>query len=216
MFLGHFAVALAAKKAAPRLSLGTAILAAQWLDLLWPVLLLTGTEKAALAGSDAPVPLAFTFYPYSHSLLFVTFWAAIAFMLCRFITGDKRMAFVSAVLVLSHWVLDLVVHIPDLPLTPFSEVQYGMGLWRNQNLSLLLELFLFAAGLWLYMQNRQQPGKWKNTATWVLIGFLVVIQLANVFGPPPPDIRSVAVAGLSMWLFVIWGYWVDRVNIDNK
>ncbi|TWI85448.1 LexA-binding, inner membrane-associated putative hydrolase [Lacibacter cauensis] len=209
MFLGHFAVAFAAKKADKTLSLGSTMLAAQWLDLLWPVLLLTGTETAAIAPAGSNIPLEFTSYPFSHSLLTVAGWALLFAVVFYGITKQLRSAFVIAFLVLSHWFLDWLVHIPDLPLTPFSNEKLGLGLWNYKTAELLLELLMYAIAVALFFKSRVNPGKRKSIITWSLIIFLLVIHIMNVFGPPPPAITPVAVVGLLQWIFVAWGYWAD-------
>ncbi|HEY1019795.1 MAG TPA: hypothetical protein VGE25_12395 [Sediminibacterium sp.] len=211
MFLGHFAVAFAAKKAAPKVSLGTTIFAAQWLDLLWPALLLTGTETVALAAPGSPVPLSFTHYPLSHSLLAVLGWSMLFGGLYFLFSRNRRGAFVVGLLVLSHWVLDWLVHIPDLPIAAFTDYKAGLGLWNYQIPELVLELGLFAAGVYLFLQNRQHPvSRGRNIITGALVVFLLIIHIMNVFGPPPPDVKPIAYVGLSQWLLVGWGYWADK------
>ena len=132
MFLGHYAVALAAKRAAPRTSLGTLIFAAQWLDELWPILLLAGVERVRIVpGLMAANPLDFVSYPISHSLLMAIVWGAVIggiyFAVRRYVSG----AWIVALAVVSHWVLDLVVHRPDLPVWPGSATRVGLGLWNS-------------------------------------------------------------------------------------
>jgi hypothetical protein len=76
MFIGHYAVAFAGKKAALKVSLGTLILAAQFLDLLWPLLLFLNLEHVRVApGDTAFTPLNFYDYPFSHSRLTALLWA---------------------------------------------------------------------------------------------------------------------------------------------
>src|SRR3982751_4026777 len=121
MFLGHFGLAMAAKQVAPRPALGTTILAAQWADLIWPPLVLLGVEEVRIApGITAATPLDFVWYPYSHSLAFVLLWAALVGGCYYGLRRDKRGAWCLAALVVSHWVLDVVSHRPDMPLWPGS------------------------------------------------------------------------------------------------
>jgi membrane-bound metal-dependent hydrolase YbcI (DUF457 family) len=209
MFLGHFAVAFAAKKTDRTVSLGTTILAAQWLDLLWPVLLLTGTEQAALAPPNAAVPLEFTSYPVSHSLLAVVAWAILFAIVFYSITKNTKGSWLVGLLVISHWLLDFLVHIPDLPITPFSDYKTGLGLWNYKMAELVLELLMFAAGVYLFFQNRTYISKKKDMISWSMVIFLVIVHIMNTFGSAPPSIKAVAVVGLSQWLLVGWGYWAD-------
>lgn len=210
MFIGHFAAAFAAKKIDNRPSLGINFMAAQWLDLLWPVLLLTGTEKVEInIDPNAPVPLRFAEYPVSHSLLTVLGWSVL-FGLCYFIFKKNwRGALTVAALVLSHWFLDLLVHVPDLPITPFTGIKVGLGLWNFKYLELLIEILLFALGIYLYFQSTKANNKKGNMGLWALVIFLLLIQLMNAFGPPPPAVQPVAIMGISQWLFVIWAWWID-------
>ena len=121
MFLGHFGLAFAAKRLAPRTGLGTLGAASQWVDLVWPVLVLAGVEQVRIApGDTAYTPLAFIHYPWTHSLLMSVAWAVAAGLLYRAATGERRGALVVGLLVASHWFLDWTTHRPDLPLTPWS------------------------------------------------------------------------------------------------
>jgi membrane-bound metal-dependent hydrolase YbcI (DUF457 family) len=209
MFLGHFAVAFAAKKADRTVSLGTTILTAQWLDLLWPLLLLTGTETATIAVPGAVVPLEFTSYPVSHSLLAVIAWAILFAILFYTITKNTKGSWLVGILVISHWILDWLVHLPDLPITPFSDFKTGMGLWNCKIAELMLELLMYAVGVYLYFQNRVFISKKRDIIAWSLVVFLLVVHVANTYGSAPPSITAVAVIGLSQWLLVAWGYWAD-------
>ena len=128
MFIGHFAVAFAAKRIAPRVSLGSAFFAAQLLDLLWPTLLLLGVERVQLAPAGAPVPLLFEHYPVSHSLVAAIGWGVLVAALHFTWRRGARGALVLAALVVSHWLLDLLVHLPDLPLSPGGAARLGLGL----------------------------------------------------------------------------------------
>lgn len=211
MFIGHFAAAFAAKKADRKLSLGATFVAAQWLDLLWPVLLLTGIEHAEITtDAAAPLPLQFTDYPVSHSLLAVAGWSLLMGFLCYLLVRRRKAAILIAALVLSHWVLDWLVHVPDLPLSPFTDAKEGLGLWNNRLLSLALELVLFATGVYLYTTSTRAVNKKGSIGLWSLIIFLLVIHIMNTFGPPPPSVTAVAVTGLSQWILVLWAWWADK------
>lgn len=210
MFIGHFGVAFAAKQVAPRVSLGTAFLAAQWLDLLWPSLLLLGMESVRIApGATAVTPLMFDHYPISHSLLAVIGWGlalGAAYALSR---RSIHGAVVVAVLVVSHWMLDAIVHVPDLPLAPGADTMIGLGLWQSHAATLAVEVPLFALGVWLYVKATQAKDRIGRYGLIGLVGFLLLIYFANLVGPPPPDATAIAWVGQAQWLLVAWGYWVD-------
>jgi membrane-bound metal-dependent hydrolase YbcI (DUF457 family) len=211
MFIGHFGVAFAAKRAAPAVSLGWLMLAAQFIDLLWPSLLMLGIERVRIApGATAVTPLAFEHYPWSHSLAMVALWAAVGGGLWLWLRKDRRGALLLALLVLSHWLLDAIVHAPDLPLVPGGSTRIGLNLWSSVAASQTLELALFALGVGLYARSTRAldaTGRW---ALRTLVGFLLLIQFANVAGPPPPDVPALAWVGQLQWLLVLWGGWIDR------
>lgn len=208
MFIGHFALGFAAKRAAPRTSLGTLFLAAQFVDLVWPTLLLLGIERVAIDPALSGAPLVFVHYPISHSLLGAISWAALVGAAYFAVSRERRGAWVVALLVVSHWLLDLVVHRPDLPLLFVGGPMLGLGLWNLPVLELVLEIVLFAACFAVYL--RTPAGQAAGFKPWVLAAVLLVIQLANAFGPPPPSMEAIAWVGQAQWLLVAAGYWADR------
>jgi hypothetical protein len=209
MFAGHFAVAYAAKRLAPRSSLGTLFFAAQFVDLLWPLLVLAGVERLSLAPQGAIFPLIFDYYPWSHSLLLTLFWSFVVGGVYWRLKRDSGVALVIGALVLSHWFLDLVVHLPDLQLWPGSTAVLGLGLWSNPLIALALELALFAIGVTLYLSATRPERRAGSWGTWFLIAFLALIQIGNTFGPPPPSPLAAAWTAMALWLLVLLGWWTD-------
>ncbi len=211
MFIGHYAAALAAKSVAPRPSLGTYFIAAQFIDLLWPILLLLGIERASIVpGITTMTPLDFEHYPYSHSLIAVLIWAGLfgSASFRRF--KEKKSAWVLGLCVLSHWFLDLVVHRPDLPLLTSDGPRFGLSLWNSVAGTVVLEASLFIFGLWLYLRATRPKDRGGKLGLFALALTLMLIWAANFAGPPPPSIEAVAVTGNLQWLFVIWAYWADH------
>lgn len=212
MFLGHYGVALAAKRVAPELSLGTMFLAAQWLDLLWPVLVLLGIERVHVdPNATRMTPLDFAYYPWSHSLLLVCVWAVALASIAYWRKHALRTAVTVGLLVTSHWALDALVHRADLPLW-LGGPKIGFGLWNMPPIAIGLELGTFAVGLWLFLKasDRQITRRW---SVWTLIAFLLGIYAVNVLAPtPPPETPGIAIAApaLAMWLLVAWAYLADR------
>ena len=210
MLLGHYGVALAAKRAAPRTSLGTLVLAAQWLDELWPILLLLGVERVRVVpGLMAASPFDFTSYPISHSLVTAVGWGALLGIVYVLRRRYGRGAWVVGAAVVSHWLLDLVVHRPDLPLWPGSATRLGLGLWNSIAGTVVVELLTLGIGLAIYLRAtraRDRVGSWGLGAMLVV---LVLVFLSG-FAGPPPGVKAIGIAGLGLWLFVPWGYWVDR------
>lgn len=218
MFIGHFGASFGTKAVVREVSLGTLMLAAQFIDLLWPALLLLGVEQVRIVpGATTVTPLLFEHYPVSHSLLSVLGWA-FALGACHFLLRhDRRAALVLGLLVLSHWFLDLIVHQPDLPLYPGSPERLGLNLWSSLPATLAIELPLFVIGVWLYARTTKPVDKYGKWGLWTLVVFLLAIYLGNLFGPPPPSVIAIAWAGQLQWLLVIWGYWVDRHrSVENR
>ncbi len=211
MFIGHFAVGLAAKKIAPKASLGTLFLSAQFIDLLWPIFLLIGLEHVRISpGNTAFTPLDFYDYPISHSLLTVMGWAigfGLVYLAAR---RYPKGAWILALGVLSHWILDLVTHRADLPLAPGSKTFAGLGLWNLYAATVLVELTLFLAGAIFYLRTTKAIDRIGQYALWSLLAFLLIIWLTNMFSPPPPNERAIAYGSLLFWLVIPWAYWIDR------
>lgn len=213
MFLGHFAVALALKPKARRASLGTLFAAAQALDLLWPVFVLLGWESLRIVSAADPfLRLEFLHYPYSHSLLAAVVWGLLFALGYAALRGHRRMAAWLGLAVLSHWVLDWLSHRPDLPLAPGLSARVGLGLWNHAAATLAVELAMFAAGAAVYLRATRARGRAGSLAIWALLGFLVLVYLASVWGPPPRSAHDVAVSALAMWLLVAWAAWADRLR----
>jgi hypothetical protein len=210
MFLGHFAVALAAKKAAPKTSLGTLVLSAQFADMLWPVLLLSGIEQVRIVpGLLAASPFDFTSYPISHSLVAQLGWGAILGIAFFIVRRNGRSAVLVGALVPTHWLLDFIAHRPDMPIYPGGP-KFGLGMWNSLPLTMVVEYALFAAGIAIYVSVTRAKDRTGNLALWSLLGLLAVLYLASIFGPPPPSVQVLAWSAMATWLTVPWAAWADR------
>jgi hypothetical protein len=217
VFLGHFAAALAAKKLTPYTSLGTMILAAQLADLLWPSLLLSGAEQVRIVATNPPLlRLDFISYPWSHSLLMLAAWAGLMAALYAFFRRYSRGTVVAAALVVSHWVLDAASHRPDIPLVPWGGPRVGLGLWYSQSATVAVEAALLALGTWLYAQHTEPVDRIGRYAFAAFVVMLVVFYAASLVGPPPPSVNALAWAAQGLWLFVLWGYWLDRHRVPIR
>ena len=215
MFLGHFGVAFAAKRAVPQVSLGVLFAAAQLADLLWPILVLAGIERFAIApGITAVTPLDFQHYPYSHSLATLVAWGLAFGFGYRFLRGGGYVTVtVIAAVVVSHWALDFVSHRPDMPIVPGSSEKVGLGLWQSVPGTLVVELGFFAAAVWFYARTTKAVDRVGRWAFYALVVFFTLVYLANLFGPPPPSVPAVAWSAMAMWLLVAWGCWIDRHRV---
>jgi multisubunit Na+/H+ antiporter MnhC subunit len=216
MFIGHFGVGFGAKAPAPRVSLGTLFLAAQFMDLLWPTLLLLGVERVAIVPTTTLTPLEFTHYPYSHSLLLAVVYGLLFGAGYYLYRKHLKSAIVLGLCVVSHWVLDLIVHRPDLPLTPAESIKVGFGLWNHPVAEIIVEGLIFVVGVYFYLRVTRAKNRIGGIAFWALVVFLVVIHLTNLLGPPPPSVTAIAWAGQLQWLIVAWGYWVDHNRVSRQ
>lgn len=212
MLLGHIAVGFAARRAAPRASLTMLVFAAQFVDLLWPLLLWTGVERVRIApGNTVFSPLEFENYPVSHSLLLTLVWAVPLALLYWWKTGYVRGAWCVAVAVTSHWVLDFLSHGPDLPLFP-SGPRYGLGLWNHPVATMTIEGLMFAVGLGFYLSGTRAKGWMGHLSLWSLVAILTLLYVGSATGPPPPNVTALKIVGTAFALFLFWFWWVDRTR----
>lgn len=211
MFIGHYAIGFGAKKAVPRVSLGTLFLSVQFLDMIWPLFLILGLEHVRIdPGNTVFTPLDLHDYPYSHSLVMALMWSILFglgyYMVRRYLRG----ALVLGAGVMSHWILDFITHRPDLPIYPGSATYVGLGLWNSFFGTMAVESLIFLIGVAIYARATKEIDRTGRLAFWALVIFLVVAYLAAAFGPPPPSEPAIAWGSLAIWLLVPWGYWIDR------
>ena len=211
MFIGHFGLALAAKRVAPKTSLGALVFATEFVDLLWPICLLLGIEHVAVVpGITRMTPLDFTDYPITHSLLMGVVWAIVVGGIYFVQRRYGRGALIVAVGVLSHWILDWVTHRPDLALYPGSTSKYGLGLWNHPAAEMILEGGIFALGTIIYFTTTCARDKVGRYGLWPLIVFLLLVWLSAVFAGAPPNAKALAWGSLSIWITVPWAWWADK------
>lgn len=210
MFIGHYAVGLAAKKFAPRSSLGALIAAPILLDLIWPIFVLLGWEHVSIVPNGNPfLRLQFDSYPISHGLLAVIGWAtlfgSVYFGVTRYVAGSIAIWLG----VVSHWVLDLIVHRPDLQLYAHSRM-FGLGLWDHRWLTMAIEVALFAIAIWTYQRQTRPVDK---IGLYAFLAFVLVLLLAYAgaaLGPPPSSVKKLALITLITWLTIPWAWWFDQ------
>lgn len=212
MFIGHFALGFAAKRIEPRVSLAMLFAAAQFADLLWPVLVASGVEQVRIDPGNTPfTSLDFVSYPYSHSLLWLMVWGVVLGVAYRRFAPEVRRGVVVllAALVVSHWVLDVVTHRPDMPIYPGSP-RVGLGLWYSIAGTLILEFALYVSGVWLYVRTtvaRDAIGRWGFA---VLAAFLPLGYVSGV-GAVPPSISALSASSMiGGAVLIAWSWWADR------
>jgi hypothetical protein len=219
MFIGHFALGFAGKRAAPQVPLLVLFLAAQLADTLWPVLIALGVERVRIEQNSNPfLLLNFISYPYSHSLLLLAVWGIALAAIYRATASDVRLkrdatAAVGPLLfalVVSHWVLDWITHRPDMPLYPGGPT-FGLGLWNSVTATVSIELVMFAAGVWVYARAtraRDAIGRWGFVG---LVALLAVAYVSSLGGTAPPSVAALAtVALIGAAITFVLAWWVDR------
>jgi hypothetical protein len=211
MFIGHYAVGLASKKLAPRASLGALIAAPILLDLIWPILLLLGWEHVSIQLVGNPfLRLSFDSYPISHGLVAVLGWATLFAALYYGFTRYGAGAIVIWMGVVSHWLMDFIVHRPDLPLYSGGTRLVGLGLWNHRWYTIAIETTIFALGIWLYWSQTKAKDKIGVYAFWGFAIFLLAAYGGAAFGPPPKSVKMIAIGTLFSWLLIPWAWWFDN------
>ena len=217
MFLGHYGVAFGLKRAEPKLSLGTLFVAVQLPDLLWGIFVLLGWEHARIVpGYTAITPLEFLSYPISHSLVGTVSWGIVAAALyyswpTRDTSRHWQAAAIVGLAVVSHYPLDVLVHVADLPLLGSDSTKLGLSLWNNPTATLVAEALVFGGGLALYVARGSNRHPVRPVRILIVVLLLTGTYLASVYGPPPPNMTVVAVSDIVFILAMgALGGWADR------
>ena len=203
MFVGHYGISFAAKKVAPSVSLATLFVAVQLLDVGWSILVLLGIEKVRIVpGITASNALDLYYMPFTHSLIGALTWSLAAALVYRLVR--PRAAPISALVVggavFSHWVLDLLVHRPDLSLYD-DTAKVGLGLWNFPAVELPLEIVVLFGGLWLYFGT----GVTRRTGMVMFTILMAIIQVLNFLAPPPASDRAEALTALGAYVVLALG-----------
>ena len=213
MFVGHYAVSLALKSFEKRVSLGVLFLAVQLVDILFFPFVLAGIERINIVENfTQSTHFELAFMPYTHSLLGSVLWAVAAYALFRWIiVKNNSVAGMVALAVFSHWVLDLIVHTPDLPLWSDESLKVGFGLWNNAIATFILEAVLLVAALGLYLRATTAKNAVGRYGMSVFVGFLVLFNVPNIFGPLMDDSElGLAITALTAYfLFAAAAFWLD-------
>lgn len=213
MFIGHFGLSFAAKKVAPKVSLAILFVATQFVDILWPFLVMFNIEKVTITpGYTKMNVLEFIHYPYTHSLFMGVVWGILTALIYFFLKKDTRGAIVIGLCVLSHWFLDLVVHTTDLPITPFGDSKVGFGLWNHVAATMIIETAIFLIGLFIYTSVTRTKNKKGSWGLWSFVVLLIPISLSFTFGPAPKQADNTLFISFSILMAVIvfFAGWVDR------
>jgi hypothetical protein len=206
MLIGHYAPALLFQRARPTVPLAALFVAAQLVDLAWASLVLLGVEHLRIVpGASASNDLDLYDMPWTHSLASTGVWALAAFAGFRAwkrgatAQGD---AVVFAAVVASHFVLDWVVHVHDLPIAAAQGTKLGLGLWNMKPLAVVVECGLFAAtSLYWWWPRRAAPAA---RAQGIFLAALLAFAVASFYIPEPPTPQAMALSGLFTWTLCAW------------
>jgi hypothetical protein len=216
VFVGHFAAALAGKSIAPKVSLGTLILAAAFSDVLWIAFFVLGIEQVVIQpGIMVANSLNLVYIPFSHSLLMDVVWGALFAAVYYLLRHDLRGAWVLFFAVLSHWVLDVVTHRPDMPLAPGLELRFGLGLWNSRLATFIVEGALWFGAILLYVRATKPVKRSGVYAFWTMIMLLTALWVTSLGGDPPPSLRFLAIVNTIFFAVVeTWAVWMNRSRVQ--
>lgn len=217
MFVGHYAASLALKRVDKNTSLGMLFLAVQFVDILFFPFVLMGIEHFNIVENyTESTHFELVFMPYTHSLFASLLWAASVYIAFRFLPLKKavnknKLAIVMGVAVLSHWLLDLIVHTPDLPLLSDSSTKIGFGLWNHAVAAYLLETILLLVGLGIYLKSTKGTTFVGKYGMIIFVVLMLIINANNIFGPPfGADVITMSVSAFVMYfIFAGVAFWLD-------
>jgi hypothetical protein len=214
MFVGHFAVAFIAKRTEARLSLGTCVLAATLADILWPIFMIAGLEQVQFKpGMGAANYFVASNIALSHSLLMDSLWGALFASTYFLFQRNIRGTWVLFAAVVSHWLLDVIAHRPDMLLAPDAHRYFGLGLWVSIPATLVVEGGLWLAGVILYVRITRAKSWAGIYPFWIAIALFTLFWYQNIAGPPPANPRSAPISSLIFFsLAVVWGYWMNSLR----
>lgn len=214
MFVGHYAASLALKKFEKRASLGVLFLAVQFVDILFFPFVLLGIERMNIVENyTQSTHFELEYMPYTHSLLAFIMWSVVAYVVFRWVVvKNHSVAVVVALAVFSHWVLDVLVHTPDLPLWSDATTKLGFGLWNNAVATYVFEAGILLLALWLYLRSTKAVTAVGKYGMGVFVGFMLLVNAFNIFGPPMVSTKlGLAIFALSSYfLFAAVAFWLDR------
>ena len=206
MFAGHLGAALAIGRAERRVNIGTFILAALLLDIVLWLFILLGWESASIPADFARTHQVKFIFPFSHGLLASIAWSVLAgagvvLWSQSLKEGKWRCALFVGAAVFSHWLLDVLVHVPELPLVGAKSIKLGLGLWQNMPVALVVEGLLVALGLCMFVPGSGLSGA-RKIGIVALCAVVLVFTIAGMtIAPPPPS--AAAMAGSSLATIVI-------------
>jgi membrane-bound metal-dependent hydrolase YbcI (DUF457 family) len=222
MHTGHFAIGLIGKRLEPKLSLGTLFLASLLCDLLWCVFMIAGIEHVRIRPGITITPgmraidvLEASEIAYSHSLLMTAVWGVLLGLLYFSWRRNRRAAWVLVAAVLSHWVLDVISHPPDMPLMPGAVQQrFGLGLWNSIPATLVIEGAVWTVAVILYVRAARPTSRVGSFVFWIGVFVITAAWIGNITGPPPANLSTIGFSSLTYFSITVgWAYWTNRTRV---
>jgi drug/metabolite transporter superfamily protein YnfA len=217
MFVGHLGVGLSLKKIDKRINLGWIFFTSLFPDFLLGILILLGVENIIIPVNYDQLHYFEFSFPYSHGLIAILIWTGIVFLLARnfwpTVNGEKtKAALIFSSAIFLHFIMDLIVHIPDIPILNYNSAILGFGLWNHMTLALIFEISLVIFGLIIYLKSTKATG---FGAKYGLIFLMIVLTLFNVLGqtiaPAPTDISGPAISFVAQPIIISGiAYWLDK------
>ena len=220
MYIGHYAVALALRKVDKNTSLGLLFLAVQLADIIFFPLVLLGVERFAIIENFTDsTHFELIYMPYSHSLFSTLMATTVVYFIIRFVLRQNKLtALVVGIAILSHWILDLIVHTPDLPLFADTSYKFGFGLWHSALATYILEMIILFAGFWIYLRSVKNINSFNKYGMIIFVLMLLLINAINIFGPLVNNsIEQFSITSFSLYLiFAAVAHWLDRKHVIIK
>ena len=219
MFAGHLGAGLIFKRFNPKVNLGIIFLAVSFLDLVLWVFILAGVEYLVVPPDFRHRHYLTFFFPYSHGLLSSLIWSALAglmwYRLRKFPAAERlHSSIIIALAIFSHFILDFLVHIPEMPLLGATSYQMGLGLWNHLPLALALEASIALVGTWLFLRiSKLSPWRkrWLVTLMILVTGLTIAGQWLQTSPPQPVELAISSMIGIS--LAGLAGFWIDRFSL---
>ncbi|MCB0457400.1 MAG: hypothetical protein R2776_04795 [Flavobacteriaceae bacterium] len=217
MFVGHYAAAFALKGKEPKASLGMLFIATQFVDILFFPFALLGIEHLELVPNFTEVNNFKMDFPFTHGLVASVVWGLLFYLVYNYGIARKKehrksISVVMGIAVLSHWFIDLIVHVPDLPIL-YGEPKLGFGLWNYKDWAFIVEALVLLFGWMYYMRKTQTKKPWGKYVAILFIAFLLFVNYINFYiaPAPPDDIAMITLSSLFAFsLLALLAYLMDK------
>jgi hypothetical protein len=217
MFVGHLGVGLGLKKIDTRINLGWIFFASLFPDFLLGILILLRLENIIIPINYIELHYLHFTFPYSHGLVAILIWTGLIFIFTKkywpAVNGKKtKAALIFSCAILFHFIADVIVHIPDIPILNNTSTMIGLGLWNHMNIALIFEISLVVVGTIIYLKSTQGKGFGSKYGIVIL---MILLSLLNVLGqtiaPTPTDITGPTISFIAQPVIISgFAFWLDK------